>query len=174
MEQDKKPQDVAKPVDFLRAVKAHLRGGKQKEAYQLMQQALLHYPESPLVLSYYGALQAIVDKRYRSGIEACKKAIALLKGGESFEMEVLFPVAYLNLGRAFVAAGKKKDAIEAFHKGLKYDGSNRDIQKELQSLGERKSPPLPFLDRSNPINKYIGMILHAGKKQPARKGTRQK
>jgi len=156
-----------KPSDYLRAVRSHLRSGKQKEAYGLLLQATLQYPDDPLILSYFGCLQAIVDKKYRSGVEACKRAILLLKKQQAFSEEVLYPVFYLNLGRAYVAAGKKKDAIDSFKKGLRYDNGNSDLRKGLQGLGVRKQPPVPFLDRSNPINKYIGLILNKAKKMPA-------
>jgi hypothetical protein len=162
-----------KPSDFLRAVRTQLRGGKLKEAYGLLLQATVQYPDDPLILSYFGCLQAIVDKKYRSGVEACKRAIVLLKKKETFSEEVLYPVFYLNLGRAYVAAKKKKDAIDSFKKGLRYDNGNNDLKQELQKLGVRKQAPVPFLDRSNPINKYIGLILHkttksAGGKSGAR------
>ena len=157
-------QEEIKASEYLRAVRSHLRSGKYKEAYSILLQASVQYPEEPLILSYYGCLQALVDKKYRSGVETCKRAILLLKKQGSFSEEVLYPVFYLNLGRAYIAAGKKKDAIDTFKKGLKYDSGNSDLKKELQGLGVRKQPPVPFLDRSNPINKYIGMILKAEKK----------
>jgi len=157
-------QEEIRASDYLRAVRSHLRNGKHKDAYSFLLQATIQYPDDPLILSYFGCLQAIVDKKYRSGVENCKRAILLLKEKGSFSEEVLYPVFYLNLGRAFVAAGKKKDAIDALKKGLKYDNGNNDLKKELQGLGVRKQPPVPFLDRSNPINKYIGMILKSEKK----------
>ncbi len=163
----KKAVEDIKPVDYLRAVKAHLRNGRQKDAFRILQQGSLHFPGDPVILSYYGCMLAIVDKKYRSGVDACRKAITLLKKAETFGEELLYPVFYLNLGRAYVAAGKKKDAFETFNKGLEYDNSNRDLLNELRSLGMRKKPPVPFLDRSNPINKYIGMILHMKEKKPA-------
>jgi len=153
-----------KPSDYLRALRSHLRSGKQKEAYGLLLQATLQYPDDPLILSYFGCLQAIVDKKYRSGVENCKRAILLLKKKEAFNEEVLYPVLYLNLGRAYVAAGKKRDAMDAFKKGLRYDNGNSDLKRELLGLGVRKQPPVPFLDRSNPINKYIGLILRKTKR----------
>jgi tetratricopeptide (TPR) repeat protein len=76
-----------------------------------------------------------VDRKYRSGVENCKRAIVLLKKQNLFSEEVLSPVFYLNLGRAYVAAGKKKDAIDAFKKGLTYDDENNGLKKELQALG---------------------------------------
>jgi len=156
--------EVIKPSDYLRAVRSNLRSGKLKEAYSLLLQATVQHPDDPLILSYFGCLQAIVDKKYRSGVEACKRAIVLLKKQEAFSEEVLYPVFYLNLGRAYVAAGKKQDAMDSFKKGLRYDNGNSDLKKELQRLGVRKQPPVPFLDRSNPINKYIGLLLQKTKK----------
>jgi tetratricopeptide (TPR) repeat protein len=162
-----------KPSDYLRAVRSHLRNGKPKDAYSLLLQATVQYPEDPLILSYFGCLQALVDKKFRSGVEACKRAILLLKKQKTFSEEVLYPVFYLNLGRAYAAAGKKKDAIDSYKKGLRYDEGNSELKKELLGLGVRKRPPVPFLDRTNPINKYIGMILHKTKKSAGGKtGTR--
>jgi tetratricopeptide (TPR) repeat protein len=163
------PHEVAKPGEYLRAVKAHLRKGNQKEAFSLLQDAALHYPDDPFILSYYGCLQALVDKKYRAGVEKCKQALSMIKKESSFGEDMLYPVFYLNLGRAYVAAGKKKDALDAFEKGRKYDNSNRDILMELRGLGSRKKALVPFLDRSNPINKYIGLILRMSNKAPVKK-----
>jgi len=163
------PPVEATTRDYLRQVKIHLSKGRQKDAFALLQQAHVRFPDDPFVLSYFGCLQALVDKRYRTGIENCKKALALIKKSSSYGEEMLFPVFYLNLGRAYVAAGKKKDALETFNKGLKYDNSNTDIQKELRTLGKRKAAPVQFLDRSNPINKYIGLILRKSSKTAEKK-----
>jgi tetratricopeptide (TPR) repeat protein len=160
---------VVRPAEYLRTAKAHVKGGRQKAAFSVLQQAVVHYPENPYLLSYYGYLQALVDKKYRSGVENCKKALTLSKHAALSGEEGLYPVLFLNLGRAFVAAGKKKDAVDAFQKGLKYDGRNSELLKEVRGLGVRKKPPIPFLDRANPINKYIGKALNPSGKDPAKK-----
>jgi tetratricopeptide (TPR) repeat protein len=154
------PERIYKPVHYIKAARTHLKNGRQKAAYSILLQALIHYPEEPLILSYCGCLQAIVDKKYRSGVESCRKAIALFKPEDAYTAGVIYPVLYLNLGRAFLAAGRKKDAIEALTTGRKFDRSHIEIKKELQLLGVRKEPPVPFLSRSNPINKLIGLLLH--------------
>jgi tetratricopeptide (TPR) repeat protein len=161
--------DGLKPRDYLRAVKDHLRKGNQKAAFSLLQQAALQYPDDPFIFSYYGCLQALVDKKYRAGVEKCKQAISMIRKESSFGEDMLYPVFYLNLGRAYVAAGRKNDALDSFGKGLKYDNNNRDILMELRVLGSRKKAPVPFLDRSNPINKYIGLILRKSDKAPVKK-----
>ncbi len=160
------------PADYLREVKAKLRIGEQKDAFILLRQAVVRFPEDPLIVSYFGCLQALVDKKYRHGVESCKRAIVLMRKAESFGEDVLYPVLYLNLGRAYVAADKKKDAVTAFTSGLQYDNGNHDLQNELKVLGMRKKPPVPFLDRSNPINKYIGMILQQDRKELAKGKSR--
>lgn len=33
------------------------------------------------------------------------------------------------------------------------------VHRELDKLGLRKPPVIPFLSRGNPINKYLGIIL---------------
>lgn len=155
------PAGEFKPAEYLRAVKAHLRSGRQKPAYTVLQEAVALYPKNPLILSYYGCLQALVDRKHVSGAETCRKAIALFQAKESFGEDVFYyPVLYLNLGRAYLSGGKRKHAIDAFNRGLKYDNSHPDIKSELRRLGIRKRPPVPFLGRSNPINKYIGMLLY--------------
>jgi tetratricopeptide (TPR) repeat protein len=152
-------------IDYLRAVKSRLRSGNQKVAFELLQQAAIQFPNDPVILSYYGCLQAIVDKKYRSGVETCRKAIALLKRASITGREIIYPVFYLNLGRAYLAADKKEDAISSFNKGLQYDSRNSELLKELRALGIRKPPPVPFLDRTNLINIYIGKLLRAAPKR---------
>jgi len=153
-------EEELQPIDYIRAVNFHLMRGNQKEAYAMSKQAAVVYPDNPFVLSNYGSLQAIVDKKYRSGIENCTRAIALYKK-KSLNGDVeRYAVLYLNLGRVYLAAENKKDAISAFKRGLQYDHKYTAIVKKLQKLGARGKPVVSFLDRSNPINKYLGMILH--------------
>jgi len=161
--------DAVKPDDFLRIVKTHLVNGKNKEAYFAVQDAALEYPDDPLILSYYGWLQALVDKRYRAGVDKCKMSLSMMQERSTFEVDKRYPVLYLNLGRAYAIAGKKKEALEAFNHGLINDKHNREILQELKALGSRKKTLVPFLDRSNPINKFAGLILHPAKKDAKKK-----
>jgi hypothetical protein len=161
--------EVVKPDDFLHTVKAHLKSGKQREAYFAVQDAALEYPDDPAILSYYGWLQALVDRRYRPGVDKCKMALSMMQKESTFGEDKRYPVLFLNLGRAYVAAGKKREALEAFHDGLNYNMRNGEILLELRSLGNRKKALVPFLDRSNPINKIVGRIVHTVKKGAAKK-----
>lgn len=152
--------DEIKPGEYLRAAKAHLRSGKHRAAYAVILEAAAKYPKEPLILSYYGLLLSLVDRKHRSAIETCKKAVGLCNPRDAYSRSVLFPALLLNLGKAYLAAGKKKDAIDAFNRGLSFDRSHSEIKRELRLLGERKKPLVPFLGRGNPINKLIGKLLH--------------
>lgn len=153
-------QAAKTPADYIEGVKILLMRKNQKNALELMRDASEHYPEDPFILSYYGCLEAIANKKYKFGIDTCDRAIKTLKDKVPFGEEFFYPVLYLNLGRAYLAAGKKKNALDAFNKGFEMDRENRDLLTELRRLGIRKKPAVSFLGRSNPINKYIGMLLH--------------
>jgi tetratricopeptide (TPR) repeat protein len=151
---------VPTAMEYFRSARSLQKKGRQKDAYNVLMQARLHYPEDPVLLSFYGSLQALVDKKFRSGVESCRKALASFKPKDSESATVLYPVFYLNLGRAYHAAGKKQEAVSAFQKGLSYDSKNSEIKSEMMRMGIRKKSPLPFLERSNPINIIVGKLLH--------------
>ena len=77
---------------------------------------------------------------------------------EAVSQEPLNPLLYLNLGRVLLIAGRKPEAIEVFRQGLQC-GDNGEIIRELNRIGTRRKPPIPFLRRENPVNKYLGMML---------------
>ncbi len=154
------PVEEIMPSEYLGEVKDHIKNGKPLHAYSLATEAVSKYPENPLLLSYYGHLQALAVAKYRTGIETCKRAIALAGERGLFGEEALYAVLYLNLGRTYLAAGMKQDAIDSFRKGLKFNSQNIELLKELRGMGTRKETPVAFLGRSNPINKYLGKVLH--------------
>jgi tetratricopeptide (TPR) repeat protein len=158
-----KPEAEMSAAEYLREARALLGKGRRGEAYQLLRPAVVKYAEDPFLLSYFGYLTALLEGRYRNGIESCKRAIVLFekKSLSSLEdVEVrLNAVLYLNLGRAYLAGGKKKDAIDTLQKGLRFDKQNKDLVGELETLGIRKYVPVPFLDRSNLINAFLGRML---------------
>jgi len=150
-----------KPIEYIRTVNGYLMKGNYKSAYAVIQRAFVMCPDDPFVISFYGSLQAIVDRKHRSGVDNCTKAIAMVqKSAGTMGKEMLFPVLYLNLGRAYIAAGRKKNAVIAFNQGLHYDPRHAAITKELRKLGMREKPLVSFLGRSNPVNKYLGKVLN--------------
>lgn len=151
-------------TDYIKKAETYLRRNNQKDALKLLTNALEHCPNNPFILSYQGCLEAIVNKKYSKGINTCRNAFKILKEQVPFGEEFFFPILYLNLGKAYLAASKNKEAYASFQKGLEIETENRDLLFELKKLGVRRQSPFSFLKRSNPLNKYIGKLSYKLKK----------
>ena len=149
--------------DYLNEAKNLLKTKNNRAALRVLNEALEHHPDDPFILSYHGCLEAVANKNYTQGIDTCLMALESLKEGVQFGQEVFYPVFYLNLGRAYLAAGKKEKALGAFHRGIQIDREDKDLIWEIRKLGTRRKPVVSFLGRANPINKYIGILLHSSK-----------
>jgi len=106
--------------------------------------------DSPLVSSYYAFCIAKERGQFSKAISLCLEAI---------KKEPQNSLLYLNLGRIYHLSIRKADAVTIFREGLKCE-VNQQIIDELTKLGTRKRPVIPFFKRSNPLNKYLGIILH--------------
>lgn len=155
---DKARQKKSKS-EYFEDVKQLLRKGGSKEALRTLRKALENFPTDPFLLSYYGCLVAIAENNPKEGIKICREALAGFKSSASFGSEFFYPVFYLNLGRAYLKGNNKAEAVKAFKEGLVHDPENHDLLWEVTKLGKRKQPPIPFLERGNPINKYIGLLI---------------
>jgi tetratricopeptide (TPR) repeat protein len=117
--------------------------------------ALYHFEKafnienSPLISSYYAFCIAKERGQFSKAISLCSEAI---------EKEPQNTLLYLNLGRIYHLLKRKGDAVKIFREGLKFE-VNQQIIDELTRLGIRKHPVIPFLKRSNPLNKYLGIIF---------------
>lgn len=124
------------------------------------------YPEDAVV-----CFSKIVDMNYDSA--ACYSwlglAIARSKYGDIAKAEQYCrkavkkafyqPRYYVNLAEVYILWGKKRRAVDALESCLKLDDGNIGARRKLTSMGLRKRPVIPFLSRSNPLNKYLGIIL---------------
>ncbi len=149
---------VIPAAEYLKAARTQLRTGRPKEAYSVVLRALSAHPNHPIILSYYGWLQAVVDKKPRSGVTFCRRAFTNFQTTDQHIASSVYPILYLNLGRTLLLSGRKKEAVESFGRGLTYDRWHKDLKKEMSSLGTRKRPVLPFLSRSNPLNRLLGKL----------------
>ncbi len=146
--------------EYFEEIQQLLRRGNGKSALNVLRHTLEKFPADPFLLSYYGCLIAVIENKSKEGIRICEDAIKMLNTAMPFGAEFFYPVFYLNLGRTYLKGNRKKDAVLAFQEGLKNDPENHDILWEIKKMGTRKPPSLPFLSRSNPINRYIGMLLY--------------
>ncbi|HEX8948100.1 MAG TPA: tetratricopeptide repeat protein [Dissulfurispiraceae bacterium] len=85
----------------------------------------------------------------RKAIELCEEAI---------QKDPSNALHYLYLGKIYLHIHNRDYAIMAFRAGLKYETNSRIID-ELNKLATRKPPVISFLKRSNPVNKYLGIVL---------------
>ena len=151
--------------EYIIKVENLLKKNSQEDALELLTEAMKHYPHNPFIFSYQGYLEALVNKNYSQGVTTCRQAFKLLKEQVPFGEDFYFPILFLNLGRTYLVANKKRLAQASFKKGLEIDTENRELLFEVKKLGIRKKLPLTFLKRSNPLNKYTGKLLHTLKKQ---------
>ncbi len=109
----------------------------------------VQWENKPVYLSYLAACIAKERGQFNKAVMLC---------GASIEQEPENPVHYLNLGRIYLFQGRKDEALKVFRQGLTHEREKRIID-ELDRLGTRKKPVIPFLHRNNPINKYLGTFF---------------
>jgi tetratricopeptide (TPR) repeat protein len=149
---------------YLKEVKNLIRGNNLEGALRILDKALTEHPFNAFLLSYYGYLDVVVNKNYERGVGFCKTAVEIFeeesREERSLRRGAFHAVLYLHLGRAYLAGGTKKSAVRAFKQGLEADPKDPYLLTEVRRIGIRSKPVFPFLKRSNPMNKYIGLLLH--------------
>ena len=103
----------------------------------------------PIYSSYLGFCVAKERGQIQKGMLYCREAM---------EKEPENSVHYFNLGRIYLVAGDKEEAIRVFRNGLAY-GLNQEIIGALDAIGTRSPQVIRSLSRKNPINKYLGKLL---------------
>ena len=76
----------------------------------------------------------------------------------SLEHDPSNPAHYLNLGKIQLLSGNRAEALRILREGVAR-GESAELLAVLNEFGKRKSPVIPFLPRSNPLNKLLGLIL---------------
>lgn len=156
-EQSKPPKSKD---DYAEEIRLDMRDGNLKAALGSAREALANFPSDPFFLSYAGYLMAIVENKSLEGAIMCEEAVIILKKSRSADIAFFLQLFYLHLGKVHLRAERKLPAISAFLEGLKYDSRNHELLSGIQVFGLRKAPVVPFLQRSNPINKYLGKLRH--------------
>jgi len=105
--------------------------------------------DQPGWYSYLGYCIARERGQHRKGRELCLNSLAA---------EPDRPVHYCNLGRVQMLSGDKEDALRVLREGMTKGGSP-EIARLLETLGTRNPPVIASLARSNPLNRYLGLLL---------------
>ncbi len=120
-----------------------------KKALAHLEKAL-ELRDNPDWHSYAGLCIALEQDEFLTGEHLCRASI---------EHDEDNPIHYLNLAKVYLAAGKKRQALETLRQGMARGGNERILSLIFQ-LGTRNPPVFRFLKRSHPLNKYMGMLLH--------------
>lgn len=106
-------------------------------------------PRARLYRSYHGL--ALVSSGDVSGLNLCRHAA----GSPTGHAEV-----FLNLALAEIRLNHRRRACEAVAVGLHLDPRQSRLLRLRARLGVRRKPCVPFLNRNNPLNKWLGRITY--------------
>lgn len=122
------------------------------------EQALLHIErafhlegENPYYVSYMGLTLCMARRKFSDAEMLCQKALKMRRDHPQF---------YLNLAEVYRRAGRREDAVAALERGLRNTAQSPMLQSALGKLTPRKRPLLPFLPRSNKVNRKLGELRH--------------
>jgi len=129
------------------------RGDWNEGLRQLGQIAERGDPDLPgIYYSYLGYGIALRERRVREGLQLCRHSVKV----EFYQAD-----NYLNLARTCVLARQRSGAVRAVLDGLKIDSHHPGLRAMRRELGIRGRPILPFLDRANFLNQFLGRLRHA-------------
>lgn len=126
-----------------------LREGRTLAALACFEKASSGAAEDPVRASCLGYCIAKERGQRKRGIELCRAALERDPGN---------PIHTLNLARIHLLGRDKPAAIAVLREGMRRSPSP-ELVAELELLGLRRPPILPFLKRSNPLNRYLGTVL---------------
>jgi tetratricopeptide (TPR) repeat protein len=104
---------------------------------------------TPLACSNLAYCLAKVKGNYREAVILARKAL---------DQEPENASHYRNLGRILLLSGDTMQGIQVLRQGMQF-GEQFSIIQELEKLGIRKPPIFKKLDRSHPLNKFLGLLL---------------
>lgn len=106
---------------------------------------------NPYYISFVGVSLARAQRKWEPALKLCELALSM-KHNEA--------QLYLNLAEVYTSSGRREEALITLDRALASLGPNARIQEARLKLGRRRSPALPFLDRQNIVNKYLGAFRH--------------
>jgi Flp pilus assembly protein TadD len=120
--------------------------------------ALLHFrnaadleKNNPYFLSFVGVSLARAERQWEPALKLCETALSMKRT----EVQL-----YLNLAEIYMSAGRREEALMTLDRARASLGHNARIQKARMKLGSRRSPALPFLNRENMLNRFLGILRH--------------
>lgn len=127
---------------------ALLRGGYAVEAVFCFEEIVEFYERNVSALSWMGLALARAKGDIRTSENLCI---------ETIQKGIFRADYYKNLAEAYILMENKSKTVQVLRKGLCIDKHSRQLVEALREFGTREKQALPFLSRSNPVNKYIGI-----------------
>jgi len=123
-----------------------LQNGYATKALERFRYAAELKGQNPYYLSFLGVSMGRAQGKWAAAVELCKTALSMRRNEAQL---------YLNLAEVYVSAGRRDNAIETLDAGLTYCRADKRIGQMRGRLGRRCSPLLPFLGRSNLLNRSL-------------------
>ncbi|MFO7915132.1 MAG: hypothetical protein R6U43_05515 [Candidatus Krumholzibacteriales bacterium] len=128
-----------------------VRRGNYQSGKSYLEDAVKIAPENPYYLSLLGLCMA-KEGFISRGKSLCSKAVSLAP--DKCE-------CYVNLGRVFLEEDLREEARTVFLRAYRIDKRNVDVAMELSRMGIRRPPVIPFLQRGNQLNIFLGKLRHS-------------
>lgn len=123
-----------------------------QDAAEMLEFAVRTAPDNPRYLTALGICYAYGSERLAAAERLCRTAVS---------MDPQNPEFLCNLGRVLKLLDHRREAYEVFLRAYQVDPRNALAAAELARLGVRRKTVLPFLERSHPINRFLGKARHA-------------
>jgi hypothetical protein len=141
------PEAVAALEEGIR----RFRRGDVEGAHQAFAGAHRRASGDPRVVSWYGVTLVLVEKNSNLGMLFADQAVRVVGP---------LPELALNQARVAVALGQREHAVRALERGLEAAPGHPGLTAARVALGRRRRPVLPFLPRSNVLNRWLGRLRH--------------
>ncbi len=120
-------------------------------AHAAFERAHRRAPRDPVHMSWYGLTLVLVEKNSNLGLVLVDQALRL--AGPD-------PDLLLNSARVHLALNQRDRAVRAISRGLELWPEDPRLLAARDALGTRSAPAIPFLSRSNPLNRLLGRLRH--------------
>lgn len=148
--------------DYVLAME-HFRARDYKEANRLLDGLCSKGQATGSTKNRYSSAKGMVQIFLgdKSGLNLCRNAAS----SEDIDGDVFF-----NVAQAELKLRHRGKAVAAIGRGLQVDSDHDNLLALREAMGERRSPPLPFLSRNNPVNKLLGKLSYV-KNSSSKKDT---
>jgi tetratricopeptide (TPR) repeat protein len=125
-------------------------------AHAAFERAYRRDPRDPVAMSWYGVTLVLVERNSNLGVTLVDEA--LRAAGPD-------PVLLLNSARIHLALNQRERAARAVTRGLELFPDDPRLVAARHAMGTRRPPVIPFLSRSNPLNRLLGRLRHRWKER---------